>query len=34
MAMTQSLDATFVLYPKLTPVQERAFELLGVLAKI
>ena len=33
MAMTQSLDATFVLYPKLTPIQERAFQLLGVAAK-
>lgn len=34
MAMTQSLDATFVLYPKLTPAQDRAFQLLGVAAKL
>ena len=30
MATVQSLDATFVLYPKLTPLQDRAFRLLGV----
>ena len=30
MAMVQSPHATFVLYPKLTPVQDRAFQLLGV----
>jgi transposase len=30
MAMMQSPDATFVLYPKLTPAQERAFQLLDV----
>jgi hypothetical protein len=30
MAMVQSPDATFVLYPKLTSTQERAFQLLGV----
>ncbi len=30
MAMAQSPDATFVLYPKLTPVQDRAFQLLDV----
>jgi Transposase DDE domain len=34
MAMTQSLDAAFVLYPKLTPAQDRAFQLLGVLVKL
>ena len=34
MAMAQSPDATFVLYPKLTPTQERAFQLLGVPAKL
>jgi hypothetical protein len=34
MAMTQSPDATFVLYPKLTPTQDRAFQLLGVAAKL
>jgi hypothetical protein len=30
MAMAQSPDATFVLYPKLTPAQDRAFRLLDV----
>jgi len=34
MAMVQSLDATFVLYPKLTPLQDRAFQLLGVNVKL
>jgi len=34
MAMVQSRDATFVLYPKLTPVQDRAFQLLGVNVKL
>jgi hypothetical protein len=34
MAITQSLDATFVLYPKLTPAQDHAFQLLGVAAKL
>jgi hypothetical protein len=34
MAMTQSLNATFVMYPKLTPAQDRAFQLLGVAAKL
>jgi hypothetical protein len=34
MAMTQSLAATFVLYPNLTPAQDRAFQLLGVPAKV
>jgi transposase len=30
MAMDAQHDATFVLYPQLTPVQARAFQLLGV----
>ena len=30
MAVTKAKDATFVLYPKLTPAQGRAFDLLGV----
>jgi hypothetical protein len=30
MGMVQSPDATFVLYPKLTPAQDRAFKLLDV----
>jgi hypothetical protein len=30
MAMPDQADATFVLYPQLTPVQSKAFELLGV----
>jgi hypothetical protein len=34
MAMSESNDATFVLYPKLTPVQDRAFEFLGVPVKL
>jgi hypothetical protein len=34
MAMTQTLDAAFVLYPKLTPAQDRAFQLLGVPVKL
>jgi hypothetical protein len=34
MAMAKSLDATFVLYPKLTPAQDRAFQLLGVPVKL
>src|ERR1700730_10956295 len=34
MAMTQSLAATFVLYPTLTPAQDRAFQLLGVPVKL
>ena len=32
MTISKSKDATFVLYPKLTPVQNRAFELLGATA--
>ncbi len=34
MATTQSPDVTFVLYPKLTPAQDRAFHLLGVPVKL
>ncbi len=34
MAIAQSPDAAFVLYPKLTPTQERVFQLLGVPAKL
>jgi len=34
MAMTQRTDAAFVLYPKMTPLQERAFQLLAVPAKL
>src|SRR5262245_60641652 len=34
MAITQSRDAAFVLYPKLTPAQDRAFQLLGVPVKL
>jgi DDE family transposase len=34
MAMSQSLDAAFVLYPKLTPAQDRAFQLLDVPVKL
>jgi hypothetical protein len=34
MAMTQTPDAAFVLYPKLTPAQDRAFQLLGVPVKL
>jgi transposase len=30
MAMAQTPDASFVLYPKLTPAQDRAFQLLDV----
>jgi hypothetical protein len=33
-AMTQTPDAAFVLYPKLTPVQDRAFHLLGLPVKL
>jgi transposase len=33
MAMADSPDATFVLYPQLTPVQARAFQLLDVPVK-
>ena len=33
-AMTQAPDAAFVLYPKLTPIQDRAFQLLGLPAKL
>lgn len=34
MAMTQNLEATFLLYPRLTPVQHRTFQLLGVRVKL
>jgi transposase len=34
MAMVQSPGATFVLYPKLTATQERAFQLLGVPIRV
>ena len=34
MAMVGSPDATFVVYPQFTPVQARAFELLGVNIKL
>src|SRR5947208_608327 len=34
MAMTQSLGSAFVLYPTLTPAQDRAFQLLGVPVKL
>jgi transposase len=34
MAMTQSSDTTFVLYPKLTPAQDRAFQLLDVPVRL
>ena len=34
MAMMQAPDAAFVLHPKLTALQERAFELLGVPVKL
>ena len=34
MAMAHNPTATFVLYPKLTPAQKRAFELLGVPVRL
>lgn len=34
MVMPNQPDAGFVLYPHLTAVQARAFELLGVAAKL
>jgi transposase len=34
MAMAQAPQTTFVLYPKLTPAQARAFQLLGVQVKL
>jgi len=34
MAMPQRLDATFVLYPKLTRAQDRAFQLLDVPVRL
>jgi hypothetical protein len=34
MAMVGQPDATFVLYPKLTPVQARAFKLLEITVNL
>jgi Transposase DDE domain len=34
MAMAEQPDATFLLYPQLTPVQARAFELLNVAPRL
>jgi transposase len=34
MAMAESPDATFLLYPELTPLQQRAFQLLAVPPKL
>ncbi len=34
MAMAHSPEATFVLYPKFTPLQERAFQLLGTEVRL
>lgn len=34
MAMASTPDVTFVIYPQFTPVQARAFELLGVNIKL
>jgi hypothetical protein len=34
MAMTQNHEAAFVLYPKLTPAQDRALQLLAVTVKL
>jgi hypothetical protein len=34
MAMADSPDATFLLYPALTPVQQRTFQLLDVPAQL
>jgi len=34
MSMTSSPAATFVTYPQFTPVQARAFQLLGVNVKL
>ena len=34
MAMATSPDATFVLYPQFTPIQARAFQLLGVNVRL
>jgi hypothetical protein len=34
MAMAGSPQATFVLYPKFTPLQERAFQLLGTQVRL
>jgi len=34
MAMADSPDTTFLLYPELTPVQQRTFRLLDVPARL
>jgi len=34
MVMAHSPEATFVLYPKFTPLQERAFQLLGTEVRL
>jgi hypothetical protein len=34
MAMADSPKTTFTLYPEITPVQERAFRLLGVPSRM
>jgi hypothetical protein len=34
MAMAHSPDTTFVIYPELTPVQARAFQLLGCAIRL
>ena len=34
MALATKPDATFVLYPNLTPIQERAFQLLEVSVRL
>ena len=34
MAMMQAADAAFVLYPKMTALQDRAFQLLGLPIKL
>jgi hypothetical protein len=34
MAMVQSKETTFVLYPKFTPIQQRAFQLLDIQVRL
>jgi len=34
MAMADHTEATFVLYPEMTPIQARAFQLLGLAPKM
>jgi hypothetical protein len=34
MATATASDATFVIYPQFTPVQARAFQLLGINVKL